>query len=171
MKIDSRVVDVFPFRIRGEKLEFLVLQMSPEYHKDIPVGKVIWQAVHGLVEADETIPQAGLREFREETGLEPVVAYQLDDVHVQRIPQVGHAQDRLPVKDPKQEDWIDLTVAFAVQCRGDAEPTLSIEHVAYKWLIRDEAEQHLRVAAHRRALLEIEKGFRLYNFENMWKIL
>ncbi len=170
MKVASKIVDVFPFRIHDGKVEFLVLQMNPEIHKDIPQGKVIWQAVHGLVEPGETAPQAGLREFKEETGLEPVVAYQLDDIHVQRIPQVGHSQNGLPVKDPKQEDWIDLTVVIAVQCKEDAEPTLSIEHVAYKWLDRDEAEQHLRFTAHRRALQEIEKGFKLYDFENMWKI-
>lgn len=170
MKVASRIVDVFPFRIRNGRIEYLVLQMNPEIHKDIPEHKVIWQAVHGLVEPGETAPQAGLREFREETGLEPMVVYQLDDVHVQRIPQVGHSQDGLPVKDPRQEDWIDLTVVFAVQCKEDIEPTLSIEHVAYKWLERKEAEHYLRVAAHRRALREIEKGFELYNFENMWKI-
>jgi dATP pyrophosphohydrolase len=170
MKVVSRVVDVFPFRIRDSRIEFLVLQMNPGIHKDIPNGKVIWQAVHGLVEHGETAPQAGLREFQEETGLKPVIVYQLDDVHVQRIPQVGHDQNGLPVKDPKKEDWIDLTVVFAIKCEKDAEPTLSIEHVAYKWLEREEAENHLLFAAHRRALLEIEKGFELYDFENMWKI-
>ena len=57
-----------------------------------------------------------------------------------------------------------------VECNEDSIPTLSAEHVGFKWLERTEAERHLRFAAHRRALNEIEKGFRIYNFENLWKI-
>jgi len=169
MKISSRIVDVFPFRLRDGKVEFLILQMNPSV-KAIPSDKPIWQVVHGFIEPGETAPEAAVREFREETGLEPLAVYQLDDVHVQRITKIICPRDDMPVQQASKEDWLDLTVVFAIQCDEEARPSLSPEHVESKWLERTEAERYLRFAAHRRALIEIEKGFQTYNFENLWKI-
>lgn len=171
MKISSRIVDVFPFRLRDGKIEFLVLQMNPRV-KAIPQSeKPQWQAVHGFIESGETAPETAIREFKEETGLEPLAVYQLDDVHVQRITQILHPRNDIPAQQPSKEDWLDLTVVFAIQCDEDSQPTLSREHVGFNWLERTEAEKYLRFAAHCRALKEIEKGFQIYNFENLWKIV
>ena len=170
--IASGIVDVFPFRLRDGKVEFLVLQMNPKV-KPIPLDKPIWQVVHGGIEPGEIAPEAALREFGEETGLEPLAVYQLDDIHVQRIRKVRYPRyprNDLPIHQKSKEDWIDLTVVFAIQCDEQAQPTLSPEHVDFKWLERKDAERHLRFAAHRRALREIESGFQEYDFDNLWRI-
>lgn len=169
MKVSSRIVDVFPFRTRASKVEFLVLQMNPNV-KAIPSEKTIWQGVHGFIELGETAPEAAVREFKEETGLKPLAVYQLDDVHVQRITKIIYPRDDMPTQQPSKEDWVDLTVVFAIQCNEDAKPTLFSEHINFKWLERTEAARYLRFAAHRRALREIEEGFQIYNFENLWRI-
>lgn len=170
MKVSSRIVDVFPFRLRKGKIEFLVLQMNPIMKAIPPSEKPQWQAVHGFIEPSETAPEAAIREFKEETGLRPLMVYQFDDVHVQRINQILHPRDDMPIRKMPKEDWLDLTVVFAIQCDEESQPALSPEHIDFKWLERSEAERYLRFAAHRRALSEIEQGFQIYNFENFWKI-
>ncbi len=154
MKIKSTTVDVFPFRIRNNKLEFLILQMNPATQK-IPKNKPIWQVVHGSIEHGETAIQTGVRELKEETGFEPTKIYQLDDIHVQYVARKNN---------------VELTVVFAVQCSKSQCPKLSNEHINYKWVKILAGKKYLRFPAHRKALVEIDKGFRIYNFQNMWKI-
>ncbi len=154
MKITSTTVDVFPFRIQNNKLEFLILQMNPATKK-IPKNKPIWQVVHGSIESGETAIQTAVRELKEETGFEPTKIYQLDDIHTQYV---------------ARKNIIELTVVFAVQLNKDQCPKLSNEHVNYKWVKILDGKKYLRFPSHRRAIDEINKGFRIYNFQNMWKI-
>ncbi len=154
MKIKSTTVDVFPFRIRNKKIEFLVLQMNP-VTQNIPKDKPIWQVVHGSIESGETPLRAAMREFKEETGLKPKKIYQFDEIHTQYV---------------LKNNCIQLTIVFAVQCFLYENPRLSNEHIKYKWMGLKNGEKMLRFAAHRRALNEISKGYRIYNFKNMWEM-
>lgn len=154
MKIKSTTVDVFPFRILNNKLEFLILQMNPTT-QNVPKDKPIWQVVHGSIESGETAIQAAVRELKEETGFKPIKVYQLDDIHTQYVARKNN---------------IELTVVFAVQLNKDQSPKLSNEHVNYKWVKLLDGKKYLRFLSHRRALTEIDKGFRIYNFQNLWAI-
>jgi lipoyl(octanoyl) transferase len=55
-------VQVFPFRRRGDRREYLLLRRVPE-------AGGFWQPVTGGVEAGETAQAAAVREIAEETGL------------------------------------------------------------------------------------------------------
>jgi 8-oxo-dGTP pyrophosphatase MutT (NUDIX family) len=67
-EVSSQLIEVCPFRISGDRGEYLLLHRSA---KD-PLYPVLWQFVTGRVEEGETSLQAALRELREETGAEHV---------------------------------------------------------------------------------------------------
>lgn len=154
MKTLIKIVDVFPFRLKDNNVEFLVLQMNPKT-KNLPLEKEIWQVVHGSIKPGEKADKTAIRELKEETRLEPLAVYQLDDVHVNFLPN---------------SDSIYLTPVFAIECPNSVSPTLSSEHINFRWVEYKEAEILLRFAAHRRVLGEIEKAVKIFNFENLWKI-
>lgn len=102
--------------------EFLLIRRAP--------GRIfpgLWQCVTGRPEPGERIPMAALREVSEETGFgrEAIEAfYDLD--------LVSSFYDEGP-------DAILSGAIFAVRIRHGAEPRLSHEHDAFRWVSAAEA--------------------------------
>jgi dATP pyrophosphohydrolase len=64
--IRSDHIEVYPFRRRGARVEFLALRRAPG--RDLPG---VWQPVTGKIERGESAFEAARREVLEETGLSP----------------------------------------------------------------------------------------------------
>jgi 8-oxo-dGTP pyrophosphatase MutT (NUDIX family) len=87
----------------------------------------LWQCVTGGLEPGERVPQAALREVREEIGFGPVeieAFYDLD--------QVTQFYD-------EGSDAVVAGAIFAIRVTASAEPALSHEHDAHRWVGREEA--------------------------------
>lgn len=103
--------------VSGSGTEILLLRRSP--------GRILpglWQCVSGRLEPGETVPAGALRELREETGLGPEQIsgfYDLDQVNQFYEPSLR---------------GVVSGVIFAVRLRGAAEPVLSHEHDAMRWV-------------------------------------
>ena len=117
------LVECWIYRHRpGGDPELLLIRRAP--------GRIfagLWQCVTGGLESGERVPLAALREVREEIGFGPVeieAFYDLD--------QVTQFYD-------EGSDAVIAGAIFAVRTRPGAEPTLSHEHDAHRWVGREEA--------------------------------
>ncbi len=97
--------------------EILLLRRAP--------GRILpglWQCVSGSLEADESVTDGALRELAEETGFgaaQILGFYDLDQVNQFHEPSFRA---------------IVSSAVFAVHVRPDAEPVLSHEHDAMRWV-------------------------------------
>ncbi|MFP5343675.1 MAG: NUDIX domain-containing protein [Candidatus Limnocylindria bacterium] len=138
------LVDCWMFRVpltaRGvERPEVLLLRRSAA--KTLLPG--LWQCVSGTLEADERVAVGALRELAEETGFASAAIeafYDLDLVNQFHEPSV---------------DAVMVSAVFAVRVRADAEPVLSTEHDAARWLPVDEAHDAVVWPAYRTAIERI----------------
>lgn len=121
------LVDVWIFRAGSpdsptREIEILLMRRSP--------GRILpglWQCVSGSLEAGESVTDGALRELREETGFGPDRIegfFDLDQVNQFHEPSVGA---------------IVTGAIFAVRVAPGAEPALSHEHDAMRWVSPDEA--------------------------------
>ena len=119
-------------------LEVLLMRRSP--------GRILpglWQCVSGSLEADETVTDGALRELREETGYGPEHIrgfYDLDQVNQFHEPSVRA---------------IVTSAVFAVRVNPVAEPTLSHEHDAMRWVSPDVALELAVWPAYRESIRRI----------------
>lgn len=135
------LVDCWMFRVpltaRGvERPEVLLLRRSAD--KAILPG--LWQCVSGSLEGDERVAVGALRELAEETGFTASVIeafYDLDLVNQFHEPSV---------------DGVMTAAVFAVRLRPDAEPILSDEHDAARWLVIDDAHSEVIWPGYRTAI-------------------
>ena len=106
-------VEVYVFRRRGRRIEFLCLRRSKR--KSLPG---IWQPVTGKRRARERAEVAAWREVVEETGTKPVKMWGLESVTMffEGPTHVAHA---LPL--------------FAAEIRASSRVKLSKEHDAYRF--------------------------------------
>ena len=137
------LVDCWIFRVvRSARdvptTEILLMRRSP--------GRILpglWQCVSGSVEADERVARAALRELQEETGFgqEDVEAfYDLDLVNQFHEPSY---------------DAVVLAAVFAVRVGPTAEPIVSHEHDAARWLPIDDAHREVVWPGYRTAIERI----------------
>lgn len=132
--IAANVVDVYPYRKRGETVELLALRRA--------VGLSLagtWQVVSGLIERGETAWAAALRELREETGLPARRLLTVEPLATFYVP------------------WLDrviISVAFAAEL-SDGEVSLSQEHDAYLWDSPDHVAARMEWPAQRAAIREL----------------
>ncbi len=104
-------------RTDAERLEVLLIRRAP--HRIFPG---LWQCVTGGVEPGERIPEAAMREVREETGLGPAeieAFYDLDQV--------------APFYD-EGTDGVVVSAIFAARVRPDATARESWEHDGLRWV-------------------------------------
>ena len=135
------LVDVWIFRQDVEsRLEILLMRRSP--------GRLLaglWQGVSGSLEDGERITAGALRELQEETGFAgPAVEafYDLDLVNQFHWSPV---------------DAIVSAAVFAVRVGPAAEPIMSAEHDAHRWVTPADALQLVVWPAYRDAIAVIER--------------
>ena len=137
------LVDCWIFRVvRSARdvpsIEILLLRRAP--------GRILaglWQCVSGSLEVDDRVAVGALRELNEETGFgtdEIDAFYDLDLVNQFHEPSY---------------DAIVTAAVFAVRVRPDAEPTLSHEHDAARWLSLDDAHAQVVWPGYRTAIERI----------------
>lgn len=115
--------------------EFLLIHRAPDR-----IFPGLWQCVTGGVEANERVPQAALREVREEVGFGPDQVESFYDL------------DRANLFYDEGPDAIISSAVFALRVRPDSRPRLSHEHDAFRWATRDEALGLLVWPAYREAM-------------------
>lgn len=126
-----RQVQVFPFRWRDGRREYLLLRR-------VPGMGGFWQPVTGGVESDETCDDAAVREIREETGL----AGRLVPTGLGSGFRWGGSH------------WRETVYAWDVT---DDEPRLSAEHDAFVWCELGEAWWRLFWPLNRQHLAAVDR--------------
>ena len=122
--VASRIIEVCPFRIRGDVGEYLLIRRAPVD----PLYPGTWQFVSGRVEEGEKAHEAALRELREETGAGPVRFWV--------VPAVNSFYD-------PRRDAVNLVILFAAQLESGFRVRLSPEHSLFEWLPYAEARRRL----------------------------
>jgi 8-oxo-dGTP pyrophosphatase MutT (NUDIX family) len=118
--------------------EILLLRRAP--------GRILaglWQCVSGSLELGERVAVGALRELREEAGFgegDTEAFYDLDLVNQFHEPSM---------------DGIVTAAVFAVRLRPDAEPALSHEHDAARWLPLEDARAKVIWPGYRTAIERI----------------
>lgn len=109
-------IEVYVFRRRGRRVEFLCLRRSPR--ERLPG---VWQPVTGSVRPSERFLEAAVREVREETGLAPLRWWALETVSVYY--DAGR-------------DAVRLLPMFAAEAAPAARVVRSREHDDHAWISR-----------------------------------
>jgi 8-oxo-dGTP pyrophosphatase MutT (NUDIX family) len=117
-----RLIDVYPYQLNGDKIQFLLLHRSPNV-----IYSGTWRMIGGKVNEGETSVEAAFREFQEETGQKPVLGWVVPTINA--------------FYDPKA-DQIRYIPVFAFQC-GTTHVQLNHEHDHYGWFDIDQAEDLL----------------------------
>jgi dihydroneopterin triphosphate diphosphatase len=138
-EVASRIIEVCPFRIRGDGGEYLLIRRTP----GDTLYPGLWQFVSGRVEGGENAREAALRELKEETGAAPVRFWV--------VPAVNSFYD-------PENDTVNLVVLFAAQLESGSAVRLSAEHSAFEWLPYTEARRRL-VWPGQRACLDIVQEY------------
>ena len=142
----STHVEVYLFRRRGRRVEFLLLRRAPGRR----VMPGVWQPVTGKRHARESMLAAARREVREETGLAPRRWWALETMTL--YPDVA-------------SDTIVALPLFAAEVAARAAVRLSREHDASRWVSAAEAARRVLWESQRRGLeavrREVLRGGRL----------
>ena len=109
-----------------------------------------WQFIAGGGENGETPIEAAKRETIEEMGVEPK--------NIKQRTCIAYVPAEV-VAESRRQHWNKNTYvipeySFAFEC--DSDPTLSLEHIEYKWLTYDEARKLLKWDSNKVAMYEIK---------------
>lgn len=130
-RVEVGVVDVIAFRKVERGWLVLALQRSPGTR-----CPGTWEMVHGKVEDGESLPQAAVRELREEAGLSAE----------RMISVTMHPFYLVPT------GTVQLAAVFAAVVPPDATVTLGEEHARHAWLTPSQARRRFTWPHERRAL-------------------
>jgi 8-oxo-dGTP pyrophosphatase MutT (NUDIX family) len=136
------LVDVWIFRTAAAGLEILMLRRAPS--KSVLPG--LWQCVSGSLEDGESITAGALRELAEETGFgaaEVEAFFDLDQINQFHEPSVRA---------------IVSGAVFAVRVGVAAEPAISHEHDAMRWVSAAGALELAIWPAYRESIRRIEEN-------------
>lgn len=130
-----------PYRIVDGTLLFCIFRRADSSY---------WQFIAGGGENGETPIEAAKRETIEEMGVEPKNIKQLTCIAY--VPAEVVAESRRQHWD--KNTYVIPEYSFAFEC--DSDPTLSLEHIEYKWLTYDEARKLLKWDSNKVAMYEIK---------------
>ena len=130
-------VEVYLFRRRAARLEFLSLRRSPGH--TLPGA---WQPVTGKVQLLERAYEAAAREVLEETGLAPIRWWALESVSIYF---------------DARADKLRALPLFAAEVEPDASVLLSREHDAFRWSTAAAAGASFVWEAQRRGLEAVRR--------------
>jgi 8-oxo-dGTP pyrophosphatase MutT (NUDIX family) len=150
------LVDLWIFRARADEaagetasdstpspaspaIEFLLLRRA----KDDAILPGLWQGVSGGLEPGESSLSAAVRELEEETGFGPD--------HIDRFYHLDQVNQFL---DPSSGGVL-TAIVFAVRIKPGAEPVLSYEHDAMRWVSPGEALELAVWPAYRESIRRI----------------
>lgn len=123
MNIISNLIEAHIFREQNGVLEFLILKRAPyQYYPNL------WQMVSGKIKDGEKAFEAAIREIKEETNLKPEKLWVAPTVNSFYSPD---------------DDYVCMIPVFAAKVNYLSDVQISPEHVAFKWLVANEAKNHL----------------------------
>lgn len=122
--MEKKLIDVYPYRINGKNVEFLILKRSS---KKIYANQ--WRMIGGKVEEEETFWQAALRELKEEISEKPSSFW--------TVPSVNSFYEH-------KTDTIHQIPAFAAKIEWtDERIKLDDEHSGYLWVKADQINEYI----------------------------
>ena len=130
-----------PYRVVDGKPLFCIFRRADSSY---------WQFIAGGGENGETPIEAAKRETIEEMGVEPK--------NIKQLTCIAYVPAEV-VAESRRQHWNKNTYvipeySFAFEC--DSDPTLSLEHIEYKWLTYDEARKLLKWDSNKVAMYEIK---------------
>jgi dATP pyrophosphohydrolase len=144
------LVDVYPYRLKDDVPEFLILKRAT----DRQYGDQ-WRMVGGKVEDCEAAWQSGLRELREETGFFPKLYW--------AVPSINQFYEA-------EKDVIHHIPVFAAEISGDHSIVLNEEHTDYKWIDSSRAAEIIQWPEQYRLIKLINNILTKKYILNEWKI-
>tara|TARA_R110001599_G_scaffold184627_5_gene378564 strand:- start:6029 stop:6487 length:459 start_codon:yes stop_codon:yes gene_type:complete len=122
--LEKKLIDVYPYRINGKNVEFLILKRSS---KKIYANQ--WRMVGGKVVEGETYWQAAIRELKEEISEKPSSFW--------TVPSVNSFYEH-------KTDTIHQIPAFAAKIEWtDERIELDDEHSEYLWVKADQINEYI----------------------------
>jgi len=122
--LEKKLIDVYPYRINGKNVEFLILKRSS---KKIYPNQ--WRMVGGKVVEGETYWQAAIRELKEEISEKPSSFW--------TVPSVNSFYEH-------KSDTIHQIPAFAAKIEWtDERIELDDEHTGYIWVKADQINEYI----------------------------
>jgi len=122
--LEKKLIDVYPYRINGKNVEFLILKRSS---KKIYANQ--WRMVGGKVVEGETYWQAAIRELKEEISEKPSSFW--------TVPSVNSFYEH-------KTDTIHQIPAFAAKIEWtDERIELDDEHSKYLWVKADQINEYI----------------------------
>lgn len=133
----KKLIDVYPYRIKGRNIEFLILKRSS---KKIYAHQ--WRMIGGKVEEGETYWEAGLRELGEEISETPIQFW--------TVPSVNTFYEH-------KTDSIHQIPAFAARLEwSDNQITLDDEHSGFLWVEASRIDEYIHWPEQKRLMRLID---------------
>ena len=132
MRLLTGSISTYVFTILYDRAAFLTLFRAPGLTQ-----AETWQAVHGMIEEQESAVAAARREMIEETGLQPERFFKLDYVET-FYSDITDAVHAVPT--------------FAAFVPSAPAAIISAEHTAFEWCSPDEARERFVFRGQREAV-------------------